>query len=79
MAPETQISLKGKTRDEWRRACDTALRNAAEEGNRKALPIYQRRTPGAVTLRVSTSEEELNVAARALAALWGTTKNPRGR
>lgn len=78
MASQAQISLQGKTRDEWRRACDTALRNANEKPDRRGIPIYQRRTPGAVTLR-STSEEELNVAARALAALWGTTKNPRGK
>src|SRR3979490_1009147 len=79
MPSDTQISLRGKTRDEWRRACDTALHNAAEKANRRGVPIYQRRAPGSATLCVSTSEDELNVAARALAALWGTTKNPRGR
>ena len=79
MPADIPTSLKERTRDEWRRACDTALHNAAGKGNHKTVPIYQRRTPGAATLRVSTSEDELNVAARALAALWGTSKNPRGR
>jgi hypothetical protein len=79
MSAEIQTSLKGRTRDEWRRACDTALHNAVQKANRRGVPIYQRRTGGAATVHVSTSEDELNVAAKALAALWGTAKNPRGR
>jgi len=77
MAAESPTSLQGRTREERRRACDTALRNSEAKANRRGVPIYQRRTP--LTLHVTTSEEELNAAARALAALWGTTKNPRGR
>jgi hypothetical protein len=71
MAAETPTSLKMRTRDEWRRAFDTALNNVDARGNHKAVPIYQRRAL-LVSVSVSTPETELDAAARALAVLWGT-------
>jgi hypothetical protein len=77
MATEIQSSRIGKTRDEWRRACDTALHNAEKRVSSKSAPIYQRRTLAGAALPLLTSNEELNIAATALAALWGTTKTPQ--
>lgn len=70
MAAGTPTTVKPMAPHNWKQVFDSALKNSWDQDDRAHTPIYRR--PSAPNATSPQSDDKVKIAAKALAALWGT-------